>query len=83
MWSQCGFEMKTRLAAASGDFECDVVLGRPEGHESLSVVIPWSDGRFQCTTKDNTRPATGAIRWGGDEWRFGDADRFERQWTEC
>ena len=63
----------TRLTAAGADFECDVVLVRPEGHESLSVVIPWSDRRFQCTTKDNTRPATGSLRWGDEEWRFGGA----------
>ena len=50
--------------------ECDVMLARPEGHESLSVVIPWSDRRFQCTTKDNTRPATGSVRWDGREWTF-------------
>src|SRR5439155_27331807 len=65
----------TRLTAAFGrggrSFECDVLLARPDGHESLSVVIPWSDRRFQCTTKDNTRPATGSVRWGGDEWTFG------------
>jgi hypothetical protein len=60
----------TRVTAAFAGFECDVLLARPEGHESLSVVIPWSDRRFQCTTKDNTRPATGAVRWAGQEWTF-------------
>jgi hypothetical protein len=67
-------EGATRLTAAfrhrGAPFECDVVLTRPEGHDSLSVVIPWSDRRFQCTTKDNTRPATGAVTWGGESWRF-------------
>lgn len=42
-------------------FACDICLERPEGHETLSVVIPWSDAEFQCTTKENTRPATGWI----------------------
>jgi len=67
----------TRLAASaeSARFECDVLLERPGGHESLSVVIPWSDRRFQCTTKDNTRPAVGAIRWDGAEWAFQGAGR--------
>lgn len=60
----------TRLTASFGGFDCDVLLARPQGHESLSVVIPWSECRFQCTTKDNTRPATGAVRWAGEEWTF-------------
>jgi len=60
----------TRLTAAFDGFDCDVLLARPEGHESLSVVIPWSDRRFQCTTKDNTRPVTGAVRWRDNEWTF-------------
>jgi hypothetical protein len=46
------------------------VLARPDAHESLSVVIPWSDRRFQCTTKDNTRPATGSVTWGRESWTF-------------
>ena len=61
----------TRLTAAFRDFQSDVLLARPEGHESMSVVIPWGDRRFQCTTKDNTRPATGTARWGSEEWVFG------------
>ena len=36
----------------------------PEGHESVNVVIPWSDRRYQCTTKDVARPASGTITWG-------------------
>ena len=36
-----------------------MLVERPPGHETMSVVIPWWDRRFQCTTKDNTRPATG------------------------
>jgi hypothetical protein len=67
-------EAGTRLTAASGrgdrSFECDVVLALQDGHESLSVVIPWSDRRFQCTTKDNSRPAAGWVAWRGEEWTF-------------
>jgi hypothetical protein len=61
----------THLQAAfltdQGPFELDVRVERPEGHESLTVVIPWSDRRFQCTTKDVSRPAVGTIRWGDQE----------------
>ena len=35
---------------------------RPPDHESLSVVIPWSDRRFQFTNKDVARPAAGSSR---------------------
>jgi len=58
----------TRLRAAfdaGGDaFEADVLVRTPDGHESLSVVIPWGDRRFQCTTKDVGRPADGTVRAG-------------------
>jgi Protein of unknown function (DUF2804) len=61
----------TRLRASFGDtgadgvpFAADVLVRRPEGHESLSVVIPWSDRRFQFTNKDVGRPADGTITWG-------------------
>lgn len=47
-----------------GPFRAEVVVERPEGHESLTVVIPWADRRFQCTTKDVARPAQGTITWG-------------------
>lgn len=61
----------TRLRVAFGDdadqgeaFDLDVLVQRPEGHESLGVVIPWSDRRFQYTTKDVARPAGGTVEWG-------------------
>jgi hypothetical protein len=36
----------------------------PEGHETLNVVIPWDDRRFQFTAKHNTLPAHGCVRLG-------------------
>jgi hypothetical protein len=56
----------TRLTASyeKAAFHADVFVERPADHETMSVVIPWSDRRFQCTTKENTRPATGSVRWG-------------------
>jgi hypothetical protein len=52
-------------AAARVGFTADVLVRRPDGHESLSVVIPWSDTRFQCTTKDVARLADGTVTWDG------------------
>ena len=57
----------TRLRAEFGDgddrFSADALVVRPPDHESLSVVIPWSDRRFQFTTKDVGRPVEGTIAW--------------------
>lgn len=55
----------TRLRASFDGFDADVLVRRPPGHESLSVVIPWSDRRFQFTNKDVARPAEGAVTWKG------------------
>ncbi len=53
----------TRIRAAFKSFEADVLVRRPEGHESLGVVIPWSSRRFQYTNKDVARPAEGSVQW--------------------
>jgi len=61
----------TRLTASApdtthGPVTVDLTVDRPPGHESLNVVIPWSDRRFQYTSKQNTRPARGQVGLGGD-----------------
>lgn len=48
----------------SAAIEVDVTVAKPAGHESLNVVIPWSDRRFQFTSKQNTRPAIGSVSVG-------------------
>lgn len=44
----------------------DVRVDLPPGHESLNVVIPWSDRRFQYTSKHQARPAHGTLAVGDD-----------------
>ncbi len=44
----------------------------PVGHESLNVVIPWSDTVFNFTSKHQARPAHGVLSVGDREWRIGD-----------
>ena len=39
----------------------DLTVQLPEGHESLNVVIPWSDELFNFTSKHQARPATGVL----------------------
>ncbi|CAM2906526.1 DUF2804 domain-containing protein [Prescottella defluvii] len=55
----------TRLRARGKRVEIDVIAHRPDGHECLGVVVPWSDTLFQYTVKDVARPATGTIRVDG------------------
>lgn len=45
----------------------DLRVGLPEGHESLNVVVPWSERRFQYTSKHQARPAHGTVSAGGRE----------------
>ncbi|MFF2493836.1 DUF2804 domain-containing protein [Agromyces sp. NPDC058064] len=56
----------TRLRGTAEGVRLDLVAHRPAGHESLGVVVPWSDRRFQYTVKDVARPATGWLELGGD-----------------
>lgn len=68
---------ETRLRAVApsterGRVEVELAVEKPAGHESLNVVIPWSDARFQFTSKQNTRPARGAVRVGDRRWAIGD-----------
>lgn len=39
----------------------DVTVDLPDGHESLNVVIPWSDDTFNFTSKHQARPARGEL----------------------
>lgn len=54
---------------APGSLEARVLL--PDGHESLNVVIPWTDRRFQYTSKHQARPAHGTLVVGDRSWTFG------------
>jgi hypothetical protein len=57
----------------AGSFEIDVAL--PVGHESLNVVIPWSDDTFNFTSKHQARPAVGELRVGDRRWAIGGPGR--------
>ena len=51
--------------------ELDLRVDLPAGHESLNVVIPWSDRRFQYTSKHQARPARGVLTVGDRVRRIG------------
>lgn len=54
----------------------DAFIAHPEGHQSLNVVIPWSDDRFQFTSKHQARPAAATLTIGGTPRAFGDHATF-------
>ena len=65
----------TRLRVEAANFggkplEADILVRRPEGHETLNVVIPWSDLQMQFTSKQNTLPASGYVRIGDERYEF-------------
>jgi hypothetical protein len=49
----------------------DVTVELPAGHESLNVVIPWSDDTFNFTSKHQARPASGELVVGDDRRAIG------------
>lgn len=55
--------LATTITAHAAEIELALEVGR--GGESLGVVVPWSDRRFQYTVKDVARPVSGTITVGG------------------
>ena len=53
----------------------DVMVAMPEGHESLNVVIPWSDDLFNYTSKHQARPARGELVIGNESRQIGGPER--------
>jgi hypothetical protein len=55
-----------------GTLDAEVFVRRPPGHESVNVVIPWSERRFQLTSKQIALPATGLVRVHGETLALGE-----------
>ena len=65
----------TRIRVEASGFggvrlEADILVERPAGHETLNVVIPWTDVQFQYTSKQNTLPASGYVQLGDERLEF-------------
>ncbi len=60
--------------------KAEFVVSYPHNHETLNVVVPWDDRRFQFTAKHNTLPTSGFVRLGtgedAREIRFGGPNTF-------
>jgi hypothetical protein len=55
-------------AGTRDEVAADFAVRRAPGHESLNVVVPWSESRFQCNSKHAALPCEGEVRAG--ERRF-------------
>ena len=56
--------------------DADVTIERPPGHETINVLVPWSDTRFHVTSKQQALPARGRVTVDGREHRFDPATDF-------
>lgn len=63
--------LETRIIVEARGLSADIAVERPRDHETLGVVVPWSDERFQYTSKHNTLPARGEVKAFGREHPFG------------
>lgn len=71
----------THIKVKYGDFngvplEADIKVIYPNGHETLNVVVPWSDKKFQFTSKHECLPVEGTLKVGSDTYHFKPDDSF-------
>lgn len=86
--SEAGVRLRSKFRAKGGaGVHADVMIMQPRGHESLNVLIPWGERRFQFTSKHNTRPAVGRVTigeaihdFGSDNGAFGTLDFGRGVW---
>lgn len=55
----------TRLRTRTARLQLDAFVEEPEGHESMGVLVPWSDRIFQYTRKDNCLRTSGTVTVDG------------------
>lgn len=65
----------THILCSAKDFggkslEVDLKVSQPKDHETLNVVIPWSERRFQYTSKQECLPAEGSLILAGEHYAF-------------
>jgi hypothetical protein len=57
-----GVQMLVEVADFGGKtLQAEFLITEPGNHESLNVVVPWSEKLFQFTAKNNTLPAQGRV----------------------
>jgi len=68
-----GADLAVRFRGRAGDgaeVAADFAVRRPPGHESLNVVVPWTETRFQCNSKHAALPCAGEVRVGERQYLF-------------
>lgn len=72
-----GGDMKVDFTgtAKSGErIVADFIVRRPQTHESLNIVVPWSRERFQLNSKHNTLPCEGSVTVGERRYEMNPAE---------
>ncbi|MGB4589849.1 MAG: DUF2804 domain-containing protein [Clostridiaceae bacterium] len=54
----------------------DFKASQPKEHETLNVVIPWSDNRFQFTSKQECLPVNGSLKLEDQVYQFEPSNTF-------
>lgn len=68
-----GGDLAVRFRGSGGKgpaVAAELRVRRPPGHESLNVVVPWTDTRFQCNSKHAALPCEGEVRAGERRFAF-------------
>jgi hypothetical protein len=70
-----GEQNATHIIAKCNNFngnpmKADFKVVYPEGHETLNVVIPWSEKIFQFTSKQECLPVSGMLTIGQTDYSF-------------
>ena len=66
-----GVRMQVEIADFGGKkLQAEFQIAEPENHESLNVVVPWSEKLFQFTAKNNTLPTEGKVVLDGNQIGF-------------
>lgn len=60
----------------NGPLEAAVAIDVPPAHESLNVVVPWDDLRYQFTSKQHALPASGTVTYNGTTIHFDTAASY-------
>lgn len=56
--------------------EAEFIIQRPSNHETLNVVIPWSENRYQFTSKQECLAAKGWMQVGKERIEYQEGDSF-------
>jgi hypothetical protein len=63
--------IETAVSSLKGKrLEAQMEIAKPSGHETLNVVVPWSDNEFQFTSKQNAMPVAGKVTIGNKCYAF-------------